>query len=255
MSATLVGGESKTVLTGIETGAICTVTETENPLYTTSGGLTQSVTIAEGLNTATVTNTRRTSDLTIVVIRNGGDAADQFTINYNCGVGRTGSVTVLGNTSTIPATGIPTGTLCTMTEVLDPRYVITPFVQQQITVSNALGDSFVEFVNTRKIASLSIEKKQVGGSSADKFDFTYTCGTSASGTSFSVGESTKVVATGLPTGTSCTITEKAHPDYNPEPSSRTVTLTIADTGSTATFTNSRKFGEIFVNNFNKGAFE
>lgn len=248
-TVTLLGGQTSVVLNNIPTSTSCTVTETEHPLYTTAPSLSQTLTIAQGTNTATFTNTRRTAGLTIVKVRNGGLPTDRFDFSYNCGAELSGTVTIVGAGSANPVTVAPVGTLCTVTEIDNVFYETSPSLSQQTTIARA--GSVVTFTNTRRTGNLSIAKVRVGGESNDQFNFAFECISAANGTITIVGGGTQLVGESIPTGTVCTVTENAHGLYATEPG-LVQSVTVAEGINTVTFTNTRRTGSIAITKVRSG---
>jgi Domain of unknown function (DUF5979) len=253
-------GVSADLISGIPTGVSCTVTEDNNPDFTTTvtpGGGT--VTISTGDNEVTFTNTRKTGDLKIVKIAN---ATGTFHFDVTCNNGFTQNnipISIDANHLGSPGvsadliTGIPTGTTCTVTEQEDPNFtkVVTP-TDGVIVIGT--GTNTVTFTNTRKLGSLTISKTTVGG--AGTFTFDVDCDgtaydrTGSDAVVLQVGADATgsvVVASGIPTGTVCTVTERDNPDFTKTaevPDNGQVT--IDTNGETVSFTNTRKTGSLTI---------
>jgi Domain of unknown function (DUF5979) len=131
-SVQLTAGQSSSPITGIPTGTICTITEPTlptapagwtfgTPVITPTNGV---VTIGNNTTvTVTVTNsiTQNPTFGSLVISKsfNAGNSGftGTFAIVYNCaGPGFDGTVNLAAGTSSTPITGIPTGTICTITE-------------------------------------------------------------------------------------------------------------------------------------------
>ena len=211
-TTTLKGGASSTVLTNIPTGTSCTVTEVPDARYATAVSVSQPMTIAEGSNPVTFTNTRKVAGLTIAKTRLGGSMTDSFTFNYNCGTGFTGTVTLTptnGSASTNVAS-IPTGSSCSLTETPDDRYTT-----ESTTLPVAIGadGGVVTFTNVRKTGTIVITKVREGGSSDDAFNFLAACVGFGSDAASITGSGTTTIIAGVPTGTSCTVSESPDARY------------------------------------------
>lgn len=127
-SASVSAGSSQTV-TGLATGGVYTASETVpsppagytfgTPTFSPSASVT--LPAPDGSSVTVTTNntlTRDTGSLQITksLSNPDGATAPSFTINYDCGGGITGQVTLAaGASQTI--SGIPTGSTCTVTEV------------------------------------------------------------------------------------------------------------------------------------------
>ena len=232
--ATLVGGQTSTVITGVITGTACSVSEVANANYVTVPSLTQSVTIAEGTNTVTFTNTRKTAGLTITKVRTGGSASDSFSFQYNCGGGLSGTVTITDSGSVNPLKVVPTGASCTVSEVEDLRYATAPALTQTVTMT-AEG-SVVSFVNTRLAGSITVTKIRSGGSATDSFVFTANCGSFGTDMATIIDAGTKTIIAGVPTGTSCTVSEAPNAKYVVTPGA-SQPVAVAAGVNAVTFTN------------------
>jgi uncharacterized repeat protein (TIGR01451 family) len=242
---TLAGGETQTVLTGVETGTSCTVTEAANPLYLTDGGPTQTVAMTEGTKTVTFTNTRRTSGLTIVKVRNGGSANDAFTFTYDCGGTLTGTSTITGQGSVTPNVAIPVGTSCSVTEAADPLYATAGTGTETVVVGENGG--IVTFTNTRRTGTLSMRKDRIGGSSVDQFAFHIVCGATTGDITITGSGTVTDTVGALPTGTSCTATETNDDRYTTTRDPAVgLAIVIAEGDNLVTFTNTRRTGSIIV---------
>ena len=283
-------GQSITI-TGIPEGTIYTVTEADYSKdgYTlTSTGATGNI-VADATQIASFTNTRNvshpspgTGNLTIskTVTGNAGDAekAFKFTITLN-GSGATGTYNYTGkgvpdgtiksggtvflsHGQSITITGIPEGTIYTVTEADYSKdgYTLTSTGATGNIVADAT--QIASFTNTRNVShpspgtgNLTISKT-VTGQGADftkKFKFTVTfigvsdaypytgasTGTIHSGDTILLASGESITITGLPAGTQYTVTEA---DYSKDGYTSTSTGAVgtisADTLQTASFTNS-----------------
>jgi hypothetical protein len=221
---TTVAVGSPRVISGIPTGTSCTVTEGE---LTAVNGFTWGPPVITGSPTAgvvkgqtvnvTVANsiTRDRGVLTIaktVANVDGASVPSSFSVGYDCGVGYTGSRSV---TTSVDATvsGIPTGNSCTVTEsvlapiagftwadpIFTPVSVVMASGGKKITVANSI---------TRDLGSLTITKSVSnpdGATVQASFPVSYVCDAMSGTTTVAVG--TPRVISGIPTGTSCTVTE------------------------------------------------
>jgi hypothetical protein len=189
--------------------------------------------------TVTVTNTitRDTGSLRVLKSLSNPDGAAvpaNFTVNYDCGTGYTGSVSVAPAT---PATvnNIPTGSTCSVTEVAPaaiPGYTwgTITYTPASITVDTKGGTFEITVGNsiTRDRGSLQILKtlsNPDGASVPSSFAVNYNCGTGYTG-QVSVAPGSPQTVTGIPTGNVCTVTEVA-PAAIPNYTWGTITYTPA----------------------------
>ena len=123
------------------------------------------ITIGTGTNTVTFTNTRKTGGLTISKTTVGG--AGTFVFDVDCdgtAYDRTGDNPVTlevgaGGTESVTLSGIPTGTVCTVTERQQPGlFTKTAEVPADGTVTIDGDGETVTFTNTRKTGGLTISK-------------------------------------------------------------------------------------------------
>ncbi len=228
-------------ITGIPTGSVCTVTEPAFPGaptgYSWSKTITGSPTAAitkDGTATVTVANklTRDLGSLEITKTLDVGgsnfDTTTTFAISYECtlaGVVTKSGTANLAKDGVATITGIPTGSVCTVTEPAfpgaptgyswsktitgSPTAAITKDGTATVTVANKL---------TRDLGSLEITKTlDVGGSNFDTtttFAISYECTLAGvvtkSGTA-NLAKDGVATITGIPTGSVCTVTEPAFP--------------------------------------------
>jgi hypothetical protein len=240
-------GSSQTVA-DIPTGTECTISEPTLPTVsgytfgtpTFSPSATVTIPAGNGSSVTVTTNntlTRDTGSLQIVKTVSNPDSATlpaSFTVNYDCGVGYTGQVSVApGSPATV--NGIPTGNSCSVVEVAPaaiPGYTwgtitYTPasvvISTKDSTFSITVGNSI-----TRDRGSLQIVKtlsNPDGASVPASFAVNYDCGTGYTG-QVSVAPGSPATVNGIPTGNSCTVTEVA-PAAIPGYSWGTITYTPA----------------------------
>jgi hypothetical protein len=229
-SVSVNAGSSQTV-NGIPSGSVCTISETlpAAPDGYTFGTPTFSpsntVTIGEGTTITVTTNNSLSRDQGYLKISKTFDAkasgfSGTFAVVYNCGAGdQTVNLAAAGSTTVGP---FDTGTSCTVSEPVLPTAptgwtfgtpvvtgspaVITKGAEAaavEVTVANSI---------TRDLGSLVLAKSLTGGPSSYTGPFTihYDCGTGFTGDkTVSAGGSQTV--TGIPTGTSCTVSEPTLP--------------------------------------------
>jgi parallel beta-helix repeat protein len=229
----LAGGGNATI-SGIPSGSICTVTEpataaapsgyswgtviTGSPTGAITTGNTESVAVANSL-------TRDAGLLKISKTLDAGgssfDTSTKFSIGYSCDGGGPSGTAQLAGGEDQTISGIPTGSICTVTE---PATTAAPSGYSWGTVitgspTSALAKdetASVAVTNTlsRETGSLKIAKTlSTGGSSFDtstKFSIGYDCGNGFSGTVLLAGGQDTTI-NGIPTGSTCTVTEPVTP--------------------------------------------
>ncbi|MGH3368714.1 MAG: DUF5979 domain-containing protein, partial [Nocardioidaceae bacterium] len=233
----------------IPVGTVCTVTEDTPPsdfTLTNTDPATGTVTIDADGETVTFTNTRKTGSLVIDKTVVGGTGSESFSVDVDCndGTAHDKSNEPITDTTDITITGIPTGTVCTVTEDADPLFTTT------IVDSDATDDGVVtidengetvSITNTRKTGDLIVDKNTEFGAHQDHvFTFHVDCDGTAFDSTFTLtpGDPPHEI-TGIPTGTVCTVTEDSDPDFelvSVTPPGGTVTIVVGDT--TVTFVNS-----------------
>lgn len=254
-SFSLASGASK-VINDIPFGSVCTVTETDpgsgwsttksiDSGTATSGRVAVMPAMDANGEAVAYTNTRSLGGLTVSKSVSGG-SGETFTFTASC-TGFTlaaGDASfTLGNGGTKSITGIPTGSSCTVAET-DPGAAAwnTTLVVNGTSVSGLSGSSTISgttstfaFTNTRLTGALTITKSVTGPANAadpTSFSFTAACTgyTLAAGdASFSLGDGGTKTINGIPTGTSCTVTETS-------PGSGWTTTRSIDGGAAATGT-------------------
>ena len=267
------GAGEFTTITGIPTGTSCTVSQPTLPnppigwtFGTPSISPAQPVNITSTTTTVevTVTNTisKDLGNFKITKSTSNPDGAAlpaAFTGTYNCGTGYTGNWSVAdGASQTI--SGIPTGNSCSVTEVAptaipgftwaDPTY--TP---ASIVIGSTTGTFEIVVGNsiTRDRGSLKLSKSLIGGPAGyiGPFQINYDCdGTAFDGSKMVTAGSPEIVS-GIPTGTSCTISETlptpppgyafATPTFSPS-----ATVTITDKDATVEVTTTNKMGQDLI---------
>jgi len=259
----LTDGQSKDSCVGSNclVAGVYSVSETDNSAYTTTsscddGSPVTAIDVSEGETvTCTFTNTRNTGNLKLSKSLTGGPAGytGPFTIAYDCddGTAHDGNVSIAsGASSTI--SGIPTGTSCTISETppTPPTgYSFgTPTFSPSATVAITTNGATVEVTTnntlTRDTGSLKLSKSLTGGPAGYTGPFTiaYDCddGTAHDG-SVSVASGASSTISGIPVGTSCTVSETpptaptgytfGTPTFSPQ-----ATVTITPKGATVEVT-------------------
>jgi hypothetical protein len=229
-------GGSQTI-NGIPTGNSCSITE-DSPAaipgftWATPVIAPSSIVISTkgGTFEITVTNsiTRDLGNLKLSKSLAGGPAgySGPFTIHYSCDNGSSGDKSVsAGGFATV--TGIPTGTVCTVSEPTLPTPPVgysfgTPTFTDNSGTANdgvvtiAVKDATVTVTTnnilTRDLGNLKITKSTTNSDGATlpaNFTGTYNCGTGYTGTWSIASPGGSQTINGIPTGNSCSITENA----------------------------------------------
>nr|WP_246210557.1 DUF5979 domain-containing protein [Nocardioides piscis] len=149
------GGQSSTI-NDIVAGSSCSVTEGDQPLYDVQIETSPATIVAGQTVTVTVTNTRKTTSLTINKTAVGGTGT--FTFDVSCTGGgesftRNGvSITVStdGATASATVTGVPTGLSCLVTERVPSGWSVDR------ATSNATAGGSVSFTNTLQPAPVVV---------------------------------------------------------------------------------------------------
>jgi uncharacterized repeat protein (TIGR01451 family) len=254
-------GVSADLISGIPTGTVCTVTEDNNPDFSTTvdpaGGV---VTIGTGTNTVTFTNARLLGKIKIKKVVSGdvAGASTSFVAHVNCpGDAYDQDVALNEDNGWVNVTGnIPTGLACTVTEPaagIPAGWVLTGLVPADgvVTVSAGTPETVsVTITNERVLGKITVTKNLVGAANGASTSFTFDV--DCPGTAYDqslvvnvINGSSASATTGLiPTGVSCTVTERSTPDWNQTsvvPAGGAVSVP-----ATVTFTNTRKQGVLNV---------
>jgi hypothetical protein len=253
-------GNGWTGLTGnIPTGVQCTVTEVDIPAGWSFGSMTPAdgtVTVGTGTPvevSVEITNTRDVGQIAIHKALQGdvAGASTDFTAHVDCTVDAYDQDVALTAPDWTGTTGdIPTGVQCTITEVNIPAgWSLVSISPDTVTVGQ--GDPVeVTVTNKRDTGVITVTKVLVGAANgaATSFTFDVDCPGTAYDQSVVVsvtnGTSASATTTAIPTGLSCTVTERATPDWR-------VTAVVpaggvVAVGSTVTFTNTRLEGTLNI---------
>ncbi len=235
---------------GIPTGTSCTVTEDTHPDFNSSlrsPSTTNTVSISDSGATVFFQNTRKTGTLTVSKSRTGGSATDVFTFEVDCTdntFDRKGAQALsITGSGTATVTGIPTGTSCVVTETTDDRYASTPTPSNGTVIMDENGET-VSFSNVRNTGTLTISKTTTGGSGT--FTFTVDCSDDAFDTTRTITGTNSATVTGIPTGTTCTVTETIDPLFASTRSPLNGQRTIDIDGETVSFENVRRVGALKI---------
>ena len=161
-------GSGAETISGIPTGTECTVTERDNPLFS-SVVIPADGTVIMDDDGATVafTNSRITGPLTISKTVIGPSST--FTFDVDCDGTAFDQVVTITGSGAKTITGIPSETQCTVTERANPAYstVVSP-AGGRVTVD--AGGASVAFTNTALPVGIRIDKKVNGGDHATSAD-------------------------------------------------------------------------------------
>ena len=254
-SFSLEDGGAKTIL-DVPLEASCTVTETvpgasgnwtttyQVDLGTVTSGRSTTVSIvANDTRTVAFTNTRVTGELTISKVTSGGSGLDVFTFHVECDGDLYDQDVLITDTDDVTISGIPVGTSCTVEEEPDGLFTSVR-VSASDTVIIDSSDQTLRFTNTRKTGGLTVSKT----TNADgTFVFDVDCDPEGFDQVITIENSGAATILGIPTGTSCTVTERDNPLFSseviPEDGGPVV---IGTGGQTVAFTNTRNTGPLTV---------
>src|SRR5581483_4295195 len=195
----------------------------------------------------TITNIRRTGSLTVSKTTNGGTGT--FTFDVVCDNGLT-TVVVIEGSGTETIDGIPTHSNCTVTERDDPLFGSTVIPADGTVVIEESGAT-VAFTNTRITGPLTITKTVVGGTGT--FTFDVNCSDDSFDQVVTIEGSGSKTIPGIPSTTSCTVTEHNDPLFTSEVIPASGTVTIDAGGANVGFVNTAKpIGITLDKKVNKG---
>ncbi|MDQ1517597.1 MAG: hypothetical protein QOE80_3427, partial [Actinomycetota bacterium] len=194
-----------------------------------------SVTLTFGENVVcTITNVRITGSLTVSKTTNGGTGT--FTFDVVCDNGLEQVVTI-ENSGTETINGIPTRTSCTVTERSNPLFSSVVLPEDGTVVITTQGQT-VAFTNTRNTGPLTITKTAIGGTGT--FTFDVDCSDNGFDQVVTIEGSGSKTITGIPTTTSCTVTERSNPLFTTSVLPASGTVSIDAGGENVAFVNTAK---------------
>ena len=218
-------------------GTPCSVTETAAPagyqLDSTPRSLV--IPIGTGQTIEVFVNLREVGTLVVDKTTTGGTGT--FTFDVDCdGTAFDRALTITGSGSA-SVTGIPVGTACTVTERANSLFssVVTP-TSGAVTI--AAGTNTVSFTNTRNTGSLVVSKTTEGGTGT--FTFDVDCEGTAHDQTVTVTGSGSQTITGIPTATTCTVTERSTPLFASESVPAGGTVDIGISAVTVSFRNTAR---------------
>jgi uncharacterized repeat protein (TIGR01451 family) len=235
----LTDGETESYA-GIETGTFCVASEPGVPLMFAASVLPAGVSVVTGDNLITITNTRKTGKVKVEKVVVGGFSSDptSFAYSLTCdGKAIVDGTVKVGDPQT--TSGIETGAICTASEP-NPPSVFTASVSPSVTVGDEVAT--ITITNTRKLISVPVTKKLIGGVGPAEFGFTLKCVTPT----FEPGQLLVTVPAGqtsgtaeftnVPAGASCTVSETKIADGY---SGASDIKFVAGVGDAPSFTNTR----------------
>ena len=241
------GSGTAAAVTGIPVGTVCTAAETPVAGFEVQPNQTFAAVAAGTPRQVTFVNTRVTGgpvgSVAVVKVAPADAQGVVFTFTITC-PGAAGSPfvrSVTGSGTTVPVTGIATGTVCTATEAPTPGFIDRP-AQAFAPVATG-GTQTVTFTNTRAdpgTGSVAVVKVSPADAQGVTFTFTITC-PGAAGSPFVrtvTGSGTSVPVSNLPAGTVCTVSETPTEGFADRPDQVTAPVVAGGT-QTVTFTNTR----------------
>jgi uncharacterized repeat protein (TIGR01451 family) len=182
LTLTEAGTVSSDPITGIPTGTECTVTELPNEDFNADEvSITKTITDTTASTEFAFTNTRKVGS---IVITKSSDTPGTFVFDISCDNGTETSVTIeVGaagdSVDGTPVTGIPTGTVCTVSEEAQDGF----FPQPDQTVTIVEGVNAVSFANVGRTRGLDLVKAVSDDAAVAGDVLTYSFSLSTSGNS------------------------------------------------------------------------
>jgi uncharacterized repeat protein (TIGR01451 family) len=202
-----------------------------------------------------VTNKRLVGSVTVNKLVEGdvAGASTEFTVLLDCDGTAYDQTVVLnsGNSWTQTFTNIPSGVKCTVTEPTVPAgWELTSISPSGEFTIGAGQTVTVNVTNKRLLGRITVAKNLVGAANGASTSFTFDV--DCPGTAYDqslvvnvINGSSASATTGLiPTGVSCTVTERSTPDWNQ--TSVVPAGGVVSVPGTVTFTNTRKQGVLNV---------
>jgi uncharacterized repeat protein (TIGR01451 family) len=251
VSASGVAADGSIAING-PSGTPCTVTETAAPSGYVLDATPRNLVIPVGAS-QTISVFVNQQAVGALVVQKSTNEDGTFHFDVDCtgtAYDTTLTITTSGGSGSASISGIPTGTSCTVAEQTNPLFS-SSVDPTDGTVTIARGDNTVSFSNTRLTGSLVIDKTtDVDGT----FSFDIDCdGTAYDSTgvmvSTSEGSGTRTI-TGIPTGTSCTVTENHDSTWAVVVTPADGTVTIGSSPVTVAFDNTKLFTDV---SFSKSA--
>jgi uncharacterized repeat protein (TIGR01451 family) len=230
-------------------GTHCIVTETAAPAGYVVDPTPRDLVIPVGASqTINVFVNQQLGSLSVSKHAVGGSGTFHFTVSCDDGNTYPGfDMTVAaGDTDThLVSDQIVVGTQCTVAETANALFSTTRNPTNGVVTIDTDGET-VAFTNTRLTGSLVVNKS----SNADgTFDFDVDCDGTTYDTTLHITTSNgsgSARIDGIPTGTSCTVTEQANPLFSSVVTPGDGTVTIATGDNTVSFTNTRLTGSLVI---------
>ena len=227
-------------ISGFPSGTVCTITETlptppqgysfGTPTFTeNSGTANDGVVTIVGSATVTVTTSNTLSrDTGSLKVKknfdaNGSGFAGNFSINVDCTVNSFDQTLTLAGGGEETINGIPTGTVCTVSEPSTPTPpggwtfgtpVLNP-VSGEVTITTKATTYTVEVTNSisRDTGSLKVKKNfdANGSGFAGNFSINVDCTVNSFDQTLTLAGGGEETINGIPTGTVCTVSEPSTP--------------------------------------------
>ncbi len=243
-----VATDTDVVITDLPRGTECTVVETDEPGFVASYAPSDTVTLDAGSASIDITN--QTGSLIVrkdAIVSSGlpVDLEDTFEFEITCVNGATtvhdGTHLVVtdaivpgGAAGGVPYTDLPLlppGTTCTATEIVPAGWTPVGDTTVTATITAENPEPELGFTNERDVADIDVEKILSGVPTgldldAETFDIDIDCSGDFTGGAVVVDGAVSVdvpfTVAGVPTGSSCVVTEEADPRF---------AATIAPTGA------------------------
>lgn len=249
-SVTTSGGSGSWTSDLLPTGTVCTVTENPAAGYTsTLTSASNTVTVTDGSTPQVEFANAPVTGSLVVTKSTDVDGTVSFTVDCaGTAYDATASITTSGGSGSWTSGTIPAGTTCTVSENAPAGYTVSPSSGQVQVSIPANGTATAAFTNTRQRATFTLTKT---ADAAGTFVFDVDC----DGTAYDRAGTNPVTLTTsanaltatwtsdpLPTGTACTVTERADADWTVAPAAGQ-TLTVG-TDDGVTFANTRRTGTL-----------
>jgi uncharacterized repeat protein (TIGR01451 family) len=248
VSASGVSADGTIAING-PSGTPCVVTETAAPAGYLVDATPRNLTIPVGAGqTVNVFVNHQLGSLSVSKHAVGGGGTFHFTVS--CDDGNTYApfdmTVAAGDTDThLVSDQIVVGTQCTVTESANALFSTTRSPSTGTVTIDADGET-VAYTNTRLTGALVVMKAaDVDGT----FHFDVDCDGNAYDTTLTVttsGGSGTASISGIPTGTSCTVTEQSNPLFSSIVTPGDGTVVIATGDNTVSFTNTRLRGALVI---------
>ncbi len=242
---------------GVPSGVECSVSEPTVPVGWRLKSISPATFEIDSYDTITVEviNVRQTGSVEVrkSVVGDLAGATSDFSVLLDCDGTASDRALVLNaaNDWSARVGGIPTGLQCQVTEpTVPPGWNLTSISPAGKFVVQAETVVSVSVTNTRATGAISVTKVLQGtvSGAATSFTFDVDCPGTAYDQSLTVdvttGASASAATRQIPAGLTCTVTERATPDWTL--TSVVPTGGVVSVGSTVTFTNQRRQGAMTI---------